>query len=343
MKLTFRPMSEAAALEITAWRYGGEYSLYDDGDPADVSGYLDPAYAYTAIFDEVGALVGYYCLGEDAQVPGGNYAAEAMDVGMGLRPDLTGRGMGAAILAAVLVEVAAAHQPPAFRATVAAFNQRAQHLCQRVGFRLSGSFTSTAGNRIQFVQLLKEASSDPRLCSTMFGEESKRMADNQKLSKQGLLGKIEDTHADFGHAFEGLSAERMAQPGIYSDHQWTVKDIIAHVTRWEQLQISWLTAEQMAMPPTTPPLRMWVDSDGMNERYYADDQDRPLADVLDSFNQSFQQMLTAVAALSDEQIASDEPFMATTHPLYDHIAANTFEHYPEHTNAILDWRNKEGI
>ncbi len=156
MKPTFRPMNEAAALAITAWRYGGEYSLYDDGDPADVSGYLDPAYAYTAIYDEAGTLLGYYCLGEDAQVPGGDYALEALDVGMGLRPDLTGRGMGAAILTAVLAEVALAHQPTAFRATIAAFNQRAQHLCQRVGFRLNGSFTSTAGNRIEFVQLIRE-------------------------------------------------------------------------------------------------------------------------------------------------------------------------------------------
>jgi RimJ/RimL family protein N-acetyltransferase len=46
--------------------------------------------------------------------------------------------------------------PPAFRATVAAFNKRALRLCQKAGFQVIGSFDrSSDGNR--FVILLRKA------------------------------------------------------------------------------------------------------------------------------------------------------------------------------------------
>lgn len=156
MQLTFEPMSEQAAREIVGWRYGGEYSLYDDAGEEDVKLFADPDNRYAAIYDG-DLLVGYYCLGEDAQVPGGDYAADALDVGMGLHPDLTGRGLGAAILAAVLDHVREQQAVAAFRATVAAFNRRAQRLCQRVGFEVVNQFTSTVGNRLEFVLMIKPA------------------------------------------------------------------------------------------------------------------------------------------------------------------------------------------
>lgn len=57
-----------------------------------------------------------------------------VDVGLGLRPDLTGRGLGVRFLEAVLAEARNRHAPERFTLSVAAFNQRAIVAYQRAGF-----------------------------------------------------------------------------------------------------------------------------------------------------------------------------------------------------------------
>jgi [ribosomal protein S18]-alanine N-acetyltransferase len=143
MPISFKPMTTEAARSILSWRYGEPYELYN-ADPAnlidDLAALTDPAYRYYAIYGEDGSLVAFCCFGEDAQVRGGDYAAPALDVGVGMRPDLTGRGQGAALIRDVLVWGQQAFGPTAFRCTVAAFNKRAQKACRQNGFRKSATF-----------------------------------------------------------------------------------------------------------------------------------------------------------------------------------------------------------
>ena len=93
----FRTIARSDAEEISRWRYPEPYATYD-GDPSSVPGLLDPRYNYHAVTDPEGVLVGYFCFGADATVPAGRrlglYDDDALDVGLGMRPDLTGRGLG---------------------------------------------------------------------------------------------------------------------------------------------------------------------------------------------------------------------------------------------------------
>ncbi len=50
--------------------------------------FLDPQNKYYRVVDEQGELVAFCCFGWDAQVPGGDYSADALDIGMQMRPDL---------------------------------------------------------------------------------------------------------------------------------------------------------------------------------------------------------------------------------------------------------------
>ncbi|HEX8694524.1 MAG TPA: GNAT family protein [Longimicrobium sp.] len=147
---TFQPMDEESAREILAWRYAGLYAVYDPGtgDPdAALRTFLDPANAYFAVRDGDGALVAYWCFGPDARVPGGDYAGEALDVGGGVRPELTGRGRGLPLLEAALGFARERFHPPAFRVTVAEWNARALRACERAGFVVEQSFANPEGTR----------------------------------------------------------------------------------------------------------------------------------------------------------------------------------------------------
>ncbi len=158
MNLTFLPMSQAHARAMLSWRYAGPYDMYNS-DPEhleeNAQGLLDPEYNYYAMTDEQGELVAYCCFGPDAQVPGGDYEAPGLDVGMGLRPDLTGRGFDRTYLSAVLDFGRLAFGPVAFRVTIAEFNKRALHLCEKAGFRPLHTFRRQRDGRA-FVVLMRE-------------------------------------------------------------------------------------------------------------------------------------------------------------------------------------------
>ena len=140
MKLQFAPMDAASANAIVAWRYEEPYSIYD-GEPDGVKALLNAAYRYYTISNEDGELIGFCCFGGDARVPGGAYAdTEALDVGAGMRPDLTGRGFGDDFVGAILDFGLEAFSPSVLRVTVATFNQRAIRVCEQAGFERFETF-----------------------------------------------------------------------------------------------------------------------------------------------------------------------------------------------------------
>lgn len=163
---TLKPMTDEAAREIAAWQYTGEYAQFnvapDDVEDA-VRDYLDPALDYHAVWHPVYGLAAFCCYGEEAQVPGGDYDEEAIDLGLGLRPDLLGRGLSGMIFEAAMANRSNEGRP--LRATVAAFNLRSLRMLEKAGFVERRSFTAdmptVEGGRLAFIILMREASHGP--------------------------------------------------------------------------------------------------------------------------------------------------------------------------------------
>ena len=107
MQFTFRLMDEADVRAVQTWRYSGEYAVYNfsaDDDPAEL---LDRRSPYYAAQDERGKLVGFFCFGTSAAITGspepGVYGPDrSVLIGLGLRPNLTGQGVGLALVNAGL-------------------------------------------------------------------------------------------------------------------------------------------------------------------------------------------------------------------------------------------------
>jgi ribosomal-protein-alanine N-acetyltransferase len=150
---TFGPMDEVSAREIFAWRYDPPYDFYNpkpDATDARIRHLLDPSKSYYAISDKAGSLVGYCCFGADAQVPGGSYGEAALDIGLGMRPSLTGQGRGLGFFTGILDFARREFAPSRFRVTVAAFNRRAMRVYEKAGFRPVQRF-GRSGDGIEFV------------------------------------------------------------------------------------------------------------------------------------------------------------------------------------------------
>ena len=98
LNCTIRPMAAADAHAVTAWRYPGEYSFYNaDADPDDLAELLDPSewgHRYFAA-DELSRhkLAGFLVV---------KLTGRVAEIGLGPRPDLTGRGLGESFVRACL-------------------------------------------------------------------------------------------------------------------------------------------------------------------------------------------------------------------------------------------------
>jgi RimJ/RimL family protein N-acetyltransferase len=83
----------------------------------------------------------------------------AVEIGLGLRPDLTGRGLGAAFTAAA-IELARGRGAERITLAVAAFNLRATRVYERAGFiEMGRHMRHIAGREWEFVDM--ELASEP--------------------------------------------------------------------------------------------------------------------------------------------------------------------------------------
>ena len=145
-------MSEEDAQEIASWRYDAPYSFYDaDADADDLALLLSPevrAGRYlSALSDEV--LVGFFEF---------KRGETDVEIGLGLRPDLTGRGLGLEFLEAGLEFARRQFSPSLFRLSVATFNERAIRVYERAGFQTVRSFEhETNGGVHPFVEMTRPA------------------------------------------------------------------------------------------------------------------------------------------------------------------------------------------
>jgi len=162
MKLHIGPLTEEQIRTFMTWEYVQPYDIYNlssaEGEET-INFFLDPQNGYFAIAGEGGELLGFCNFGADAQVPGGDYTDDGIDIGMGLRPDLTGKGHGREYAAVVFRFAGEQYPQQKQRVTIAEFNQRAQRLCEQFGFVATARFIKE-GNGRPFIIMVRPAQPD---------------------------------------------------------------------------------------------------------------------------------------------------------------------------------------
>jgi len=143
-------MTQADAEEIAGWQYPEPYSFYDAAaDASDLAELLEPALRgeeYVSVDDRSGELAGFF------QFKAGR--PDAVEIGLGLRPDLTGRGLGSAFVEVGIGELRARYGAVRIVLAVATFNRRAIRVYERAGFAPVRTYMhSTNGGEWEFLEL----------------------------------------------------------------------------------------------------------------------------------------------------------------------------------------------
>ena len=155
MNLIFHKMTERYAEEILQWQYLPPYDIYNlKATTEALNEFLIGSYRAICSGDE---LIGFYCTGQAAQVPKGHdYGVcrkNYLDIGLGMKPDMTGKGFGREFFSFILSDI----EPIPLRLTVATFNQRAIRLYRTFGFEEASIFTSAGTEFAVFYRAKSES------------------------------------------------------------------------------------------------------------------------------------------------------------------------------------------
>ncbi|QED46181.1 GNAT family N-acetyltransferase [Cytobacillus dafuensis] len=145
MKFFIKNMCEEYAVQILKWNYDTPYDFYNNEVNSDsIKEMLENPYC--VVVDEYEKLVGFFCTGALAQVPIGSrfgaYSEDFIDIGIGMKPVLTGQGLGYMFFSFVLHHIQETNKDVSIRLTVAKFNKRAIHLYEKVGFKEEMEFSN---------------------------------------------------------------------------------------------------------------------------------------------------------------------------------------------------------
>ncbi|MBI4731942.1 MAG: ClbS/DfsB family four-helix bundle protein [Chloroflexi bacterium] len=149
------------------------------------------------------------------------------------------------------------------------------------------------------------------------------------MNKIEFVSKIEETYQEYQTVLASLNEAQMLQPRICGE--WSVKDVVAHITWYEREMVGVLTARALTGSD------FWnLSLEERNAAIHAGNRDRPLQELLAESEQVHRSMMKLLDSLTDEDLLDAGRFreMPPDWIPWQVIASNTFEHYPEHTAFI---------
>lgn len=151
MEFQAAPMTMEIARNIAdCWKYAPPFDFYDiNADPDDYAEFINPD-LWPVFFQEVregGRLIGFFT----GELESSNSSVE---IGLGLSPELTGHGLGEALVKFILEWLRTEHSLTDVTLNVAAFNERAIKVYERCGFELYREYDQdTNGDTFHFVEM----------------------------------------------------------------------------------------------------------------------------------------------------------------------------------------------
>ena len=146
-----------------------------------------------------------------------------------------------------------------------------------------------------------------------------------------LLKRIDSEWQDLLAACDGLSEAQLLEPGVTGT--WSVKDIIAHVTVWEDEALTHLP---VVLAGRRPP-RYSVTHGGINAfnaQMTQRNRDVPLSEVLQRRNDTHARLVEFLQRVPESECGGGSRFRRR-------LRLDTYGHYAIHARAIRAWRARE--
>jgi hypothetical protein len=162
----------------------------------------------------------------------------------------------------------------------------------------------------------------------------------KRLRKRELLDEIRRERVALDDALAGLTPRQMTRAGV-TRGGWSVKDVLAHLVEWQQMNLDWYAAglrgEKPAMPAPGYTLR---ELPRLNAMIWRKHHRRSLDAVLRDYQSYHDRIVALIASLSDPDLVTLGRFSWTgpSWTLSDYLRASTAAHYLWARTRIRRWR-----
>ncbi len=149
------------------------------------------------------------------------------------------------------------------------------------------------------------------------------------MKQHQLLERLDSAWSDFEDSYAGLTRAQLMIPRVTGE--WSVRDIIAHVTWWEQEALKSLPVIRGG--GRTPRYSVaYGGIDAFNAMMTVKRSGLTLPEVLKDHDNVHALLVDYVTAVPEELYVKESRFRRR-------LRFDTYEHYPVHARAIREWRN----
>lgn len=148
------------------------------------------------------------------------------------------------------------------------------------------------------------------------------------MTTEQVLARLETAWNALTKSYEGLSDEQLETPGVSG--QWSVRDIVAHVTWWEEEALKHLPLIRDGGRPPRYSVQ-YGGIDAFNALMTEQRRQLSLAEVLRQRDEVHRRLVEYVRAAPEEFYTRETRFRRR-------LRLDTFGHYPIHAKAIAAWR-----
>jgi hypothetical protein len=153
------------------------------------------------------------------------------------------------------------------------------------------------------------------------------------VDRQQLLKRLDTAWAMFNESYAGLSDVQLMEPGVTG--AWSVRDILAHVTTWEDEALKHLP---LVLKGGTPPRYSvrYGGLDAFNARMTEQKRSLSLSEVREQLAATHGRLVELIQSAPEHQLIGDTRFRRR-------LRLDTYGHYPIHAEAIRQWRQRQGV
>jgi len=150
------------------------------------------------------------------------------------------------------------------------------------------------------------------------------------MDRQQLLKRVGVAWLAFKASYAGLSDALLTEPGVTG--AWSIRDIIAHVTTWEEEALKHLPAVlQGRRPPRYSVIYGGIDA--FNALMTTKKKGLSLSEVFRQQEEIHRRVTDMIERAPEDQVIRETPFRRR-------LRLDTYSHYPKHTQAIRRWREQ---
>lgn len=152
------------------------------------------------------------------------------------------------------------------------------------------------------------------------------------MRKEALFRRIDAAWRELQDALEGLSEEEMTAPGAVGE--WSVRDLIAHVTTWEEEALKALPVILEGGP--LPRYASQGGIDAFNARQQEAKRGLSLQRLAMEMNATHQRLLALLDRAPEQAYAQEGRFLRR-------LRLDAYGHWRGHARDVLSWRASKGL